>query len=147
MRKYVLDTNLYVHAFRSADAAADLQQFYARFTPSVHLSAVVLHELLVGATSQGKVDEILENVARPFRRVGRVLTPSEAAWEKAGAGMARMARVEKLDRKSLPKSLANDFLLAASCREAGAMLITENLRDFQRIEKYVAVEHVAPWPC
>ena len=53
MRKYVLDTNLYVNvrAFRSEEGAAELERYYADFTPNTYLSSIVLHELLVGAST------------------------------------------------------------------------------------------------
>jgi predicted nucleic acid-binding protein len=57
-----------------------------------------------------------------------------------------MARKERRELRSLPKSLVNDFLLAASCRETGTTLVTDNTADFELIQKYLKHEHVAPWP-
>ena len=58
MKKYVLDTNLYVKAFRNREAAAALERFYASFTPQSYLSSVVLHELLAGANTRAKARQI-----------------------------------------------------------------------------------------
>jgi hypothetical protein len=60
--------------------------------------------------------------------------------------IARLARKTMRDLRTLPKSLINDYLLAASCREAGTTLITENLADFTEIRQYVTVDYRAPWP-
>jgi len=144
--KYVLDTNLYVQAFRSETAAEQLSHYYSSFTPATYLSSVVLHELLVGATSPSKSHDILQSIALPFQRTGRVITPSAQAWQVAGEAIAQMARREKRDLRSIPKSLVNDFLLAASCRESGAMLVTENLKDFALIKRYVKLSFEEPWP-
>ena len=38
MKNYVLDTNLYVHAFRNAEGARELQDFYRNFAPTTYLS-------------------------------------------------------------------------------------------------------------
>lgn len=146
MKKYALDTNLYIRAIRESAAAVELQSFYSTFAPATHLSSVVLHELLVGATSVGKSREIRQTVAEPFRRTRRVFTPSADAWERAADAIAAMARREKRELKSLPKSLINDYLLAASCREMGVVLVTHNTADFEEIRRYIKVYFTAPWP-
>jgi predicted nucleic acid-binding protein len=57
-----------------------------------------------------------------------------------------MAREEPRELRTIPKSLVNDFLIAASCREAGVTVITENVADFSLVQKYIAHDHVEPWP-
>ncbi len=146
MRKFILDTNLYVFAFRNVASAAELTNFLATFTPSTYLSSIVLHELLVGANTPAKSRDIQERVALPLVRIGRVITPSHGAWQTSGEAIARMAAKEKRNLRTVPKSLVNDFLLAASCREAGATLITDNIADFEGIRRYLAFEFEAPWP-
>ncbi len=146
MRKYVLDTNLYVRAFRSQEGAAELERYFAEFTPNTYLSSVVLHELLVGASTVEKARQVREDLVGPLARAGRVITPSHSAWEQAGSAIAAMARKEGRDLRSVAKSLVNDFLLAASCRESGTVLITDNPSDFTLIRKYLAHEHVPAWP-
>lgn len=146
MKKYALDTNVYIRAIREAAAAAELQSFYSTFAPATYLSSVVLHELLVGATSVAKSREIRELVAEPFRRARRVFTPSADAWETAADAIAAMARREKRELKSLPKSLVNDYLIAASCRESGLVLVTHNSADLEKIRRYIKVRFTAPWP-
>jgi predicted nucleic acid-binding protein len=146
VKKYVLDTNLYVKAFRSQEGARELERYFTDFAPNTYLSSVVLHELLVGASTPSKVRQIREDLLGPLTRAGRVITPSHSAWDKAGSSIAAMARQESRELRSVPKSLVNDFLLAASCRESGATLVTDNPADFKLIRKYLRHEHVEPWP-
>lgn len=146
MTKYILDTNLYIRAYRDRGAAAELERFYAAFTPASHLSSVVLHELLTGATTPAKAQQIQEEIARPFKRTGRVVAPSAPAWEISAGILTRLAHEGGLDLRRVSKSFVNDILLAVSCREAGATLITENERDFARIGKVVRFAFVPPWP-
>jgi predicted nucleic acid-binding protein len=146
VRKYLLDTNLYVRAFRSEEGAAELERYYADFTPNTYLSSIVLHKLLVGASTVEKTRQIRENLVGPLARAGRVITPSHSAWEQAGSAIAAMARQEGRDLRSVAKSLVNDFLLAASCRESGTILITDNTADFKLIRKYLRHEFVPAWP-
>jgi predicted nucleic acid-binding protein len=146
VKKYVLDTNLYLKAFRSQEGATELERYFTNFTPNTYLSSVVFHELLVGASTPSKVRQIREDLLGPLTRAGRVITPSHSAWDQAGSSIAAMAWQESRELRSVPKSLVNDFLLAASCRESGATLVTDNTADFKLIRKYLRHEHVAPWP-
>lgn len=141
MKKYVLDTNLYIRAFRSRQGADALQQYLLVFTPNTYLSSIVLHELLVGANTQAKAREIEDRIAGPLRRVGRIITPSHDAWRLAGTAISQFAKKEKRELRSIPKSLVNDFLLAASCRESGATLLTANSADFKSLSKYVPLSY------
>jgi predicted nucleic acid-binding protein len=146
VRKYALDTNVYIRAFRSESGALELERFFSSFTPSTYLSSVVLHELLAGANTEEKVRQIEESIARPLKRTGRLFAPSPATWERAGEVLARMAREEHLEVGRVPKSFVHDLLLAVSCRESGVVLVTGNEKDFERIGRYVGFEFVAPWP-
>lgn len=146
MKRYVLDTNLYIRAYRSADGAEDLEKYIRDFTPSTYVSSIVLHELLVGASTEAKAQEVREHLLGPLIRAGRVITPSHSAWERAGFVVSAIAKGERRDLRTVPKSLMNDVLLAASCREAGVTLVTENLADFKMIDKYLGHSYVEPWP-
>ena len=144
--KYVLDTNLYVRAFRSDAGAQELTAFYTAFAPVTYLSSVVVHELLVGANTPAKARHIRDHVVGPLQRTRRIITPSHSAWEASGEAIARMVRRTKRELRTLPKSLIHDYLLAASCREVGATLVTENVADFAEIGQFLKVEFQAPWP-
>jgi predicted nucleic acid-binding protein len=146
MKKYALDTNLYVGAFRHGDLAQELELFYSSFAPQSYLSSVVLHELLVGADTPAKARQIDRWVARPFKRTARVVTPTHRCWEMGAEVLSRMAREEGLELRKVPKSLTYDVLLAAACREAGITLITDNGRNFRRIQRFIRFEFISPWP-
>ena len=146
MRKFALDTNLYVRAFRNSEAALEVQRFYAAFVSRTYLSSVVLHELLVGATDAKKARSVDREVAHPFLRRRRLITPPHSAWVAAGEAIAQLAATDGLDRRSLPRSFVNDVLLAASCRDAGVTLVTDNVRDFERIRRVLDFDFTPPWP-
>jgi predicted nucleic acid-binding protein len=145
VKKFALDTNLYVSAFRNTDAAEELSRFYASYAPAVYLNSVVLHELLVGTSSPAKAREIHGGIVEPFRRTRRVITPSAEAWAIAAEAIAAMARRDNRELRTLPKSLVNDFLIAASCREAGVTLVTQNIEDFESISRFIKVQFIGPW--
>jgi predicted nucleic acid-binding protein len=145
-RKFVLDTNLFIQAFRDPQANANLEHFHQMFAPFEYLSAVVAQELRAGART-GRDRRLLErHVLRPYRRRGRLVTPSAAAWEDSGDVLAELVHHEGLDLSRLAKAFGNDVLIALSCREAGIVLVTDNERDFERIARVTPFEYVGPWP-
>jgi predicted nucleic acid-binding protein len=143
--KLTLDSNLYVHAFRDTAAERALRDFYDRQAPNLYLCSVVLHELEVGGTSGG-VARWVEQTTRPLSAAKRVITPSHAAWKRSGAALSRLATERHMERRAIPRSLVNDALIAATCREHGVTLVTRNTRDFELIQSVLPFDFAAPWP-
>ena len=144
--KYVLDTQIFITAFRDPTANAALERFHAAFAPFEHLSVVVAQELRAGAQSPRDRDMLDEYVLSLYERTSRVITPSRDAWHRSGDVLSEMANRDGLELARVSKSFANDVLLALSCRESGCVLVTENVRDFERIRRYVLFDFVKPWP-
>ena len=144
--KYVLDTQLFIDAFRDPDANGRLQQFHRSFAPFEYLSAVVAQELRAGIRRSEHGKTLERSLLSVFERANRTITPSTAAWHQSGRVLAEMARKEGLEIGRVSKAFANDILLALSCREAGCVLVTGNDRDFKRIRRFVQFEFTAPWP-
>lgn len=145
-RKYVLDTQLFIDAFRDPSANLALQRFHRAFAPFEYLSVVVAQELRAGVRRERDRKALDRNVLSVFERSGRTFAPSASAWHRSGDLLSEMARTEGLEIGRVSKSFANDILLALSCREAGCALVTGNERDFQRIRGYVPFDYVKPWP-
>ena len=143
--KLALDTNLYVRAFRDLGAAAELEGFHESHAPHLYLCSVVLHEMEVGGASP-LAARWMARTARPFTATRRVVTPSHAAWRDAGSAINRLALAHRIDRRTVSRSLVNDFLIAATCRESGVTLVTDNTRDFTTIQSVLPFDFVAPWP-
>jgi predicted nucleic acid-binding protein len=146
VRPYVVDTNLYVEALRSAAAAAELDIFYAGHLPRVHLHSVVAQELLVGGIDGRSQRRIFRGFIKPFETVGRIITPTHRAWKRAGEIMAELVRAGRLSPGGFGRGFVNDCVLAASARERGFVLVTRNMRDFELIRTVERAEVVAPWP-
>jgi predicted nucleic acid-binding protein len=145
-RKYVLDTQLFINAFRDPMANEALQRFHRAFSPFEHLSVIVAQELRAGVKQARDRKALERNVLRIFERANRTITPSPDAWHRSGDLLAEMAQQDGLEIGRVSKAFANDILLALSCREAGCVLVTENDRDFSRIRRFISFECVKPWP-
>ncbi len=146
MARYVLDTNVYIDANRHAPEGEELEQFVVAPGGSIYLSAVVVQELLAAVGPASATTRLQTDVIQPYERAGRILTPSYACFKRAGQALASMIRAG-LTLSKLERGFVNDVLLAASCLEAGATLVTRNVRDFGRIAKHLQdFQFALPYP-
>jgi predicted nucleic acid-binding protein len=143
-RKFVLDTNCFVDASRDPDARVAFDMFCARAAPGLHLSAVVAAELRAGTGQESSTLERL--VLGPYVRRGRVISPSSKAWVALARTLATLVRREGLVLAEVRRSFVFDILIAYSCREVGAVLVSANQRDLKRIARVFAFDFVAPYP-
>lgn len=146
MRKYVLDTNCYIDASRDSEALGQLRRFSSWSAPGLFLSSVVAAELRAGAGSARSRKKLEEDVLGPFVRRQRVLTPTAAAWDALGLTLATLREKEGLQLAHVRRSFAFDILLAYTCRQNGAVLVTGNTRDMDRIRRVFPFEYVPPYP-
>ena len=145
-RKYVLDTQLFINAFRDPVANEQLQRFHRAFAPFEYLSVIVAQELRAGIRRRRERRMLDRNVLQLFERANRIIAPTVDSWHKSGDVFAAMARKEGLEIGRISKAFANDVLLALSCRAAGCVLVTDNERDFRRIRRFTSFEFIEPWP-
>lgn len=143
MPKFVLDSNCYIDASNQSEDWAVLARFLAWATPQLYLSSVVAAELRAGARSARDRARLEGLVLEPIARRGRVLTPTDRAWDALGLTLATLREKEGLQVR---RGFALDVLLAYSCREAGATLVTRNTRDMARIHSVFTFGYVAPYP-
>ncbi|HKN68088.1 MAG TPA: PIN domain-containing protein [Gemmatimonadaceae bacterium] len=130
-----LDTNVYITAIRSADRLAQLKGFLIRAGLKIRVPAIVALELRAGART-GVQRSAVEDLLAAYVARDRVIVPSFAAYVESGRVLAELALREGVEL-SRASSLVNDVLLAASCREAGARLITYNAGDFAAVQRYL----------
>ena len=144
LRKYILDSNCFIDATHNTNARAALEAFSLQAAPGLYLSSVVAAELRAGAgRSHAKLER---DVLNPYVRRGRVVTPSAMSWEALGTTLATLADRDGLVLAQARRSFLFDILIAHSCREAGATLISANTRDLERIQQVFAFDFVAPYP-
>lgn len=130
-----LDTNVYITALRDAGQLARLKRFLIRAGLKIRVPAVVALELRAGA-STGAQRLAVEDLLAAYVARDRVIVPSFTAYAESGRVLAELAVREGVDL-SRAGSLVNDVLLATSCREAGAQLVTENARDFAAVQRHL----------
>lgn len=131
---YALDTNVYIAALRDSSRLASLKRFLLRFGTRTHLHAVVAMELRTGVRSERHARALATLVA-PYALRDLVIVPSFEAFLQAGRALAALSARERVDVSE--SALVADALLASSCREAGVVLVTENVRHFAALQRHV----------
>ncbi len=147
MRKFVLDTNVFIHAIRDPAARRELADWQRRMAPHIYQHAVVASELLVGAKDEATRERWHERWVAPAERLGRVLVPRYGAWLRAGRIITRLAQAGHLTPGGVKPGFYNDCLLAATSREEGHAIVTHNRGDFELIARVEpGVRWLPPFP-
>lgn len=141
---FVFDTNVVIRAARDPVEKGRFAAFIRARRGQVWLHAAVWLELQVGAR-RGEERAALDGFVGPFADTDRVLVPSPDAWRQAGRVLSRLAEEHGVDvRRS---SIHHDAILAASARDRGFTLVTNNLADFRLLAPYLSkLMFVAPYP-
>lgn len=143
---FLLDSNVYITAFTDVAFGDTFRQFHQAELPRLILSAVVAHELLVGARTPARWRDLERGLLKPFHTRRRLHVPARSTWELA-ADVDRRLRARGGYVASLAqRSFANDILIAATARELGATVITLNISDFQIIQQVLPFKVARPWP-
>lgn len=111
------------------------------------MSAVVIQELAAGAVDDSALKQ-LNAARRDYEKAERLLVPTGEDWWLAGRVLNSMLRGLKSRRGGLTPKLPDsekhriisDVLIAATARRAGALVVTDNLKDFEKIRRYCAVK-------
>ncbi len=138
--------NCYIYAGCDPRALTARQNFVSWAAPGLHVRSVVASGLRAVARTARDRRTIEERLLGPHARQERILTPSAAARDALGRTPATLREREGLTLAQVPRSFALDVLIAYTCREHGAVLVSANVKDMTRIRRVFAFEHVAPYP-
>jgi tRNA(fMet)-specific endonuclease VapC len=123
MLKYMLDTNIAIYVIKNRPINA-LESFN-RHAGRICISAITLAELLHGAEKSAKPEHNLRQVEDFVSRLEVLEYDSKAT---AHYGDIRA----DLERKGTPIGV-NDLHIAGHARSQGLTLVTNNLREFERV--------------
>ena len=130
--KLVLDTSVWIEHLRH-DTLEPLMPALRRHQLWMH--ALVAGELLAGCRSRaerGYVDTLIA----PFVRANRL--PAPHAMEIADAG--RALSLLRAQGVSLSHAALIDATIAVGATRLGALLVTENARDFEKLSKLLPLQ-------
>jgi predicted nucleic acid-binding protein len=131
--RFLLDTSVYLEVLLDAAVEERLREPLQEIAPDLFLSSVVRAELTQGA--RGRAGRALvDRLARPFERIGRVVAPDHGDWVRASTIQSRIWDAHPGLRT---KRLLHDLLIACTAHKIGATLVTENERDFAVIDRWL----------
>jgi len=141
---HLIDSNVYIHAFRDSAFGEALRRFHQKQLPHLVLSMIVAHELLVGAANDKREKALRRGLLDPFRTRQRIHVPTRQTWEMAANIDRRLRKRIGLQSRLKTRSFAHDILIAASAREMGAIIVTENSADFGMISSVLDIRFTQP---
>ena len=118
----------------------------ARLPAGFLLSAVVVQELAAGAVDKSDLQR-LDSIRRAYEKEGRLLVPTGEDWWLAGKVLNALLRGLKSKAKGrtprVPRleqhRIIRDVLIARTAHRAGAIVVTDNVGDFQKIKRFCNV--------
>ena len=132
MRAALLDTNVYIDFWERKLYAETLAAIHGAFV--VRFSVVVLSELRRGARSQ----QARRTVESLFRHAPEIWEPTVSDWWEAGKLVREIGDAQTWDTHKR-REFQNDALLALTARGKGALLVTSNRGDFEKLERRMGV--------
>ena len=128
--KVIFDTNVFIGLIRS-------EKYIDMFMDSTNnkfLSSVVLTELWMGAKNV-KMNRLMEKLQKPYIEKDRVVIMSQKEYIKLGQILSDFP--EKYKNKLKSSGFINDICIAFNAVSIGAILLTENKKDFELIKEYL----------
>lgn len=134
MSKVTFDTNILI-------SRKNLQ-----LPDSFYMSVVVLQELVAGAQDEAELKS-LTVARREYEKPGRLLVPTAEDWWLVCKVIYSLQRGLKSQKAGLtPKMSADqkyritqDVLIARTAKRAGVMVVTDNMKDFEKIQRFCNV--------
>jgi predicted nucleic acid-binding protein len=137
---------VYIGAARNRAALDAFKGFVRAAERRTRFLAPVWLELQAGIRDDDE-QEILDALVEPYVRSDRMVTPSRWAFQQAGRLLQDLASKEGAVLADTSRSLYADILIAVTAREIDAILVTENAKDFARIQRHLrGFRYVEPYP-
>lgn len=130
------DSNVYINVLRSPEYAARLERFLKGAYLYV-INKIVLMELWAGVRTKEE-----EKILALFQKELPLIGLLDDNFILAGRLLSQMRNEHDLELK-MRRRLTWDILIALSARENRAVVVTENERDFRKIQKFLDFEYLA----
>jgi tRNA(fMet)-specific endonuclease VapC len=123
--RYMLDTDICIYAIKSSSGAV-IEKLRANAAAGIGISSITAAELHFGVTKSRS--------SRNAQALEEFLAPLEIADFDAAAAREYGAVRDSLERAGTPIGPL-DTQIAAHARQHGAILVTNNVREFARVER------------
>ena len=110
---------------------------------SYHFSTVVLYELIASHIDESTLQKYASWEAE-FAKSGRLITPTRTDWIAAAKAVRRLRHLKLINKNLPPTSLQNDALIARSSFMHQCFVVTDNIRDYELLQKVMPKLDVIP---
>lgn len=124
MMKYMLDTNICVYAIKR-DPVGVYQKLIEHLDEGICISAITLAELEHGVYKSARIENNAENLTKLTRYI------SVSPFDSLGA--LEYGKICAYLQKSGTPIGTMDMLIAAHARSLGLIIVTNNVREFERV--------------
>ncbi|MFO0795260.1 MAG: PIN domain-containing protein [Candidatus Brocadiaceae bacterium] len=132
--KIIFDTSIYIPFINKGISYPTGVPPIDRGKQMIFMSAVVIEELYAGAFDTQSI-KLLDKLYLTFEGLDRLIIPDAVDWQKTGKIIAKIGR--KYGYESIFLKITNDVLISVSARRIGAMVVTNNIKDFLKIKEFV----------
>jgi predicted nucleic acid-binding protein len=134
MAKVTFDTNIFI------------SRKYAQLPENFYISVVVLQELVAGARDDAEL-KALTVARRDYEKSDKLLIPTAEDWWLVGKVIYALQKGLKSQRGGLTPKMAadqkyritHDVLIARTAKRVGVTVITDNIKDFDVIQRFCNV--------
>ncbi|MDH2996977.1 plasmid maintenance protein [Pasteurellaceae bacterium LFhippo2] len=124
MLKYMLDTNIVIYAIKRRPI--EILEYFNRYASQLCVSSITVAELYYGAEKSSYPAHNLATIEDFLSRLTILPYESKAAAH-FGNIKAELSKTGKIIGE-------NDIHIAGHCRSEGLILVTNNLREFERVD-------------
>lgn len=120
------------------------------FPKGFRMTAIVLQELTAGAPDSDSV-KALNISRRDHEKAGTLLVPTGEDWWMAGKVLNSMLRGQRSKNKGKTPRISfdekqriiRDVLIARVAKRSNAIVVTDNVKDFEKIQKFCKVNIIS----
>jgi hypothetical protein len=114
------------------------------------LSVVVVQEMTAGAVDQTEL-KFWRDAYQAYEKDERLMVPDAEDWYQAGRILNSLLRGLKSASRGLTprihpddkQRIVRDVLIARTARHAGVTVITDNIKDFESIQRFCQVRYIS----
>jgi len=130
----LFDTSVWINDLRHGVLRFVMPQVRGRYF--LWLDSVAAAELIAGCGTR-RERRLICGLIAPFERAGRIASPAQRDFVRAAEALSKL-REAGLTLKN-PGAALLDSLQAANAVRIGALLVTENVSDLEKLAKFLPV--------
>jgi predicted nucleic acid-binding protein len=101
---------------------------------SFHFSIVVFYELMASMIDESTMKKY-EYWLKVLDNADKLLIPKKTDWIVSAQSVRRLRHLKLINRNLSPTTLQNDALIARSAYMHRCFVVTDNIRDYQLLQK------------